>query len=87
MNLTVPIPNDPGERLSNGGADLARRALAAFALEEYNSERSSLPGLRRLPGCEKRASVDGFLNTRGIYQPCAPYDIEQDIPDLHPMGL
>lgn len=37
MNLTLTIPDDLGERLSVGGADLSRRALEAFGLEEYKS--------------------------------------------------
>ncbi len=87
MNLTLPIPDDLGERLSAGGADLARRALEAFALEEYNSGRLSLPELGRLLGFETRASLDGFLKARGVYEPCTLEDIEQDIRDLHRLGL
>ena len=67
MNLTLPIPDDLGERLSAGGADLARRALEAFALEEYNSGRLSLPELGRLLGFETRACLDRFLKARGVY--------------------
>jgi hypothetical protein len=87
MNLTLPIPDDLGERLSAGGADPARRALEAFALEEYNGGRLNLPELGRLLGFETRASLDGFLKARGVYEPCTLEDIEQDVRDLHQLGL
>jgi len=69
------------------GVGGSRRALEAFALEEYNSGRLSLPELGRLLGFETRASLDGFLKARGVYQPCTLEDIEQDIRDLHRLGL
>ncbi len=87
MNLTLPIPDDLGERLSADGVDLARRALEAFALEEYNSGHLSLPELGRLLGFETRASLDGFLKARGVYEPCTVEDVEQDIRDLRRLGL
>jgi hypothetical protein len=40
MNLTVEIPDDLAGRLSATGGDLSRRALEAFALEEYKNEPS-----------------------------------------------
>jgi len=87
MNLTLPIPDDLGERLSAGGDDLARRALEAFALAEYNSGRLSLPELARLLGFQTRASLDGFLKAHGVYEPCTLEDTEQDIRDLRRLGL
>ena len=43
MNLTVEIPDDLARRLSAAGGDLSRRALEAFALEEYKSKRMRRP--------------------------------------------
>jgi hypothetical protein len=31
--------------------------------------------------------VDGFLKSRGVYEPWTPEDMEQDIRDLHRVGL
>ena len=50
MNLTLLIPDDLGERLSAGGADLARRALEAFAAEEYGAGRLTRAGTPPLAG-------------------------------------
>lgn len=41
MHLDVEIPDDPAWRLGGSGIDLSRRALEAFALEEYKAERIS----------------------------------------------
>jgi hypothetical protein len=54
MNLILPIPDDLGERLSAGGTDLARRALEAFAAEEYSAGRLTLAELGRLLEFETR---------------------------------
>ena len=87
MNLTVPIPDDLGERLSADGANLSRRALEAFAVEEYRASRLTLSELGRLLGFETRASLDAFLKARGVYEECTLEDIEQDIATLRRLGL
>jgi hypothetical protein len=87
MNLTLPIPDDLGERLSAGGTDLARRALEALAAAEYSADRLTLAELGRLLGFETRGSLDGFLKARGVYDECTVEDIEQDIASLHRLGL
>jgi hypothetical protein len=38
MNVNVEIPDDLAQRLSAAGADLSRRALEGFALEEYKAK-------------------------------------------------
>jgi hypothetical protein len=87
MHLTLPIPDDIGQRLSAGGEDLSRRALEAFALEEYRASRLTLPELRRLLGFGTRAALDGFLKSRGVYEEFTMEDLEQDLRDLHRAGL
>ncbi len=87
MHLTLPIPDDIGQRLSAGGEDLSRRALEAFALEEYRAGRLTLPELGRLLGFETRPALDGFLKARGVYEECTLEDIEKDIQDLRRLGF
>ena len=65
MDLTLVIPDDLAGRLSASGADLSRRALEAFALEEYKNERISKAELRRLLGIPSRYELDGFLKAHG----------------------
>jgi hypothetical protein len=73
MDLTLVIPDDLAGRLSASGADLSRRALEAFALEEYKNERISKAELRRLLGIQSRYELDGFLKAHGVW---IEYDIE-----------
>jgi len=87
MNVTLPIPDDLGERLTADGTDLARRALEALALEEFSRGRLDLADLGRLLGFETRAGLDGFLKAHGVYQDCTLDDVEQDIRDLRRLGL
>ena len=54
MNLTVEIPDDLVGQLNAAGGDLSRRALDAFALEEYKSGHLTKAELRRLLGFETR---------------------------------
>ena len=50
MNLTVEIPDDLADHLSATGGDLARRALEAWAVDEYNNGRLTDDALRRMLG-------------------------------------
>lgn len=87
MNLTVQIPDDLAERLSATGGDLSRRALEAFALEEYKSGHLTKPELRQLLGYETRAALDGFLKAHGVLEDYTLDDLEQERRDLSRLGL
>lgn len=87
MNLTVQIPDELAKRLTAAGDDLSRRALEAFALEEYKDERISKAELRRLLGLETRYELDGFLKAHKI---CANQTIEElrrEMEDLKSLGF
>lgn len=81
MNLSMHIPDDLAQRL-NAGGDLARRALEAFAADEYRAGRLTSPELRRLLGFETGVALDAFLKARGVSEPNAVGDHEQDQPNL-----
>ena len=87
MNLTVPIPDDLANRLSAEGGDLSRRALEAFALEEYKSERISKTELRRLLGFETRYELDGFLKAHEVWAKNTIEDLRREMQDLKSLGL
>jgi hypothetical protein len=61
--------------------DLSRRALEAFALEEFRGGRITQPELRRMLGLA-RIQLDGFLKSHGIYEDVTLEDIERDVADL-----
>lgn len=87
MNVTVQIPDDLAERLAAAGSDLSRRALEAFALEEYKSGHLTKPELRQLLGYETRAALDGFLKAHAVFEEYTLDDLEQERRDLSRLGL
>jgi len=87
MNLTVVIPDDLAGRLSASGADLSRRALEAFALEEYKSERISKAELRRLLGIQSRYELDGFLKAHGVWIEYGIEDFRREQEALDRLGI
>ena len=66
MNRVLPIPDDVAEHLGEAGA-LARRALEAFGIAEYQADRLTESQLRRMLGFETRYELDGFLKERGVF--------------------
>jgi hypothetical protein len=88
MNVTVQIPDELAERLTAAGGDLSRRALEAFALEEFKSGRLTKPELRRLLGYETRAELDGFLKAHAVVEDLPTMaDLERELQDLRSLGL
>jgi hypothetical protein len=86
MNVTLPIPDDLAARLGTSD-DLARRALEAFALEEYRAGRLTRPELRRLLGLPTRYDLDGFLKARGIFEDYTLADLERERESLDRLGF
>ena len=67
MNVTVQIPDDLAERLTAAGGDLSRRALEAFAAEEYPRDRLTKPELQRVLGIETSFQLDEFLKAHDVW--------------------
>jgi hypothetical protein len=87
MNLTVHIPDDLASRLSAAGGDLSRRALEAFALEEYKSGHVTQAELRRLLGFGSRHQLDGFLKSHDVWIDYTLEDAEREREALERLGL
>src|SRR5271154_3233597 len=75
MNLTIQIPDDLARDLAAAGGDLSRRALEAFALEEFNAGRLTKPALRQLLGYATGDQLDGFLKAHTAEQHITPVSI------------
>ena len=87
MNVTVRIPDELAERLAaEGGGDLERRALEAFALSEYQAGRLTRPELRRLLDLS-RYELDGFLKAHGVFEEYTLADLEQERQTLERLGF
>jgi len=87
MNLTVHIPDDLASRLGAEGGDLSRRALEAFALEEYKSGRVTQAELRRLLGFETRYQLDGFLKAHDVWIDYTLEDAKRERESLERLGF
>ena len=86
MNVTLLIPDELAARLGEAG-DLSRRALEAFAADEYRAGRLSHPELRSLLGFATHAELDGFLKARGIFEDYAQPDLDRGRQTLDQLGL
>jgi hypothetical protein len=80
MEVTFQIPDDLASRVTAMG-DPSRRALEAFALEEFKAGYITQPELRRMLGLA-RIQMDGFLKSHGIYESVTMEDVERDMADL-----
>ncbi len=85
MNLTLLIPDDISPRLGTE-SDVSRRALEAFAADEYRAGRLTHPELRSLLGFATHHQLDEFLKARGIYEDYTLADLEQDVQDARRLG-
>jgi len=77
MNVTLPIPDELAARLGEAG-DVSRRALEAFAADEYRAGRLSHPELRSLLGFATHAELDGFLKARQVWIEYSPEQMAAD---------
>ena len=87
MNLNVEIPDDLAQRLSAGGGDLSRRALEAFAVEEYKAGRVTKAELRRLLGFDTRYELDGFLKAHDVWMNYTIDDLRSEVATLQRLGI
>ncbi|MBV9158228.1 MAG: UPF0175 family protein [Acidobacteriaceae bacterium] len=87
MHLNVEIPDDIAGRLSAEGSDLSRRALEAFAAEEYKQDRLSKPELQRLLGIETSYELDGFLKAHDVWIEYTREDAERERQSLQRLGF
>ena len=87
MKLTVEIPDDLAGQLSATGGDLARRALEAWALEEYKSGHLTEDALRRMLGFGTRYQLDGFLKAHDVWIDYTVEDFRREVDSLKRLGF
>ena len=86
MEVTLQIPDAIAAQLTQGGGDLTRRALEAFALEELKAGRITEPQLGEMLGLA-RIQMDGFLKSHGVYEDYTLEDFEQERQALKELGF
>jgi len=87
MNVVLPIPDDLAATLSASGPDLSRRALEAFALEEFRAKRLAKHDMARLLGLEPCNELDGFLKAHGEFEDITAEDVERELALLQERGF
>jgi hypothetical protein len=88
MNVTIQIPDDLARELAAIGGDLSRRALEAFAVEEYRNGRLSRPAMRQLLSFATRDQLDGFLKAHAVVEDLPTLeDFERERQDLRSLGF
>lgn len=85
MNFMVTIPAEIVDRLR--GVDISRRALEAFAIEEFRIGHLTSAELCQTLGFATRGALDTFLKARGIYSDFDAQDLEEERRDLDRLGL
>ncbi len=87
MHLNLEIPDDLAGRLGAPEIDLSRRALEAFAIEEYKHERLSKADLRRLLGIASRYDLDGFLKAHDVWIDFSIEEFHRELDTLKRLGV
>lgn len=87
MHVVVEIPDDLVGQFSAGGSDFSRRALEAFAADEYRNERLTKPELQRLLGIQTSYDLDGFLKRHSIWLEYSTEDARRESETLHRLGF
>jgi post-segregation antitoxin (ccd killing protein) len=85
--LTVQIPDDLAQRLSASGVDLSRRALEAWAADEYRKGFLYKTDLWRLFGFQTSGQIDAFLKAHDVYETYSVKDIESQVAGLIRLGV
>jgi hypothetical protein len=86
MEIILQIPDELARLLGSTG-EIERRALEAFALEEYKLGHLTKPELRRLLGFGTRAKLDAFLKAHDVFEPYTLDDLECERRDLERLGF
>jgi Uncharacterised protein family (UPF0175) len=86
MEIILQIPDELARLLGSTG-EIERRALEAFALEEYKLGYLTKPELRRLLGFGTRAKLDAFLKAHDVFEPYTLDDLECERRDLERLGF
>lgn len=66
MTITLELPEDVAEHLTQQGADVPRAALEGLAVEAYRAGQLTMEQVRRVLGYETRMQVDQFLQRHDV---------------------
>ena len=78
MEVTVQIPDDIANRMTDAGVDLSRRALEALVAEEYRQGHLHKPTCVVCSAFETSPEIDGFLKSHNVYDEYTMEDFERE---------
>ena len=87
MEVAFNIPDDLAPRVNADDNNLWRRALEAFALEEYKTGHITSEDLRRMLGYTTRYQLDGFLKSHGVFHDYTMDDFNREQETLSRLGF
>jgi hypothetical protein len=79
MTITLSLPADIVQLLTENGEDLSRTALESLALQEYRLGRLSDEQVRRMLGFDSPFDVHAFLRAHDTCLNYTDADLEQDL--------
>ncbi|MGD0777114.1 MAG: UPF0175 family protein [Candidatus Solibacter sp.] len=79
MTITLSLPADIVQLLTENGEDISRTALESLASQEYRLGRLSEEQVRRMLGFESRFDVHAFLKAHDTHLNYTDADLEQDL--------
>jgi predicted HTH domain antitoxin len=85
MTVSVEIPDEVAQKLSQDGHDPARAALEGIAIEGYRSGALTAGQTHELLGFGTRYELDGFLKSHNVME--GAYDIEDYEQDCQTIEL
>lgn len=78
MQITIEIPDDIAQRLTQQVDNLPRRALESVVIEAYRAELITSAEVGRILELASRWDVDVFLKQAGAYLHYSDEDLEQE---------
>lgn len=78
MQITIEIPDDIAQRLTQQVDNLPRRALESVVIEAYRAELITSAEVGRILELASRWDVDAFLKQAGAYLHYSDEDLEQE---------
>jgi len=78
MQITIEIPDDIAQRLTQQVDNLPRRALESVVIEAYRAELITSAEVGRILELDSRWDVDAFLKQAEAYLPYTEGDLEQE---------
>ena len=83
MQITIELPDDIAQRLTQTVHNLPQRALESLVIEAYRDELLTHAEVGRILNLPSRWAIDAFLKQAGADLHYDPTDLQADLETLH----